>query len=53
MEGYLYEKDLYLPLEGVENKPINMKNLHWVDLEGKELGTIWLCLTLSMALNIA
>jgi hypothetical protein len=40
MEDYLYQKDLFLPLGGIENKPMAMKEEEWEVLDRKALGTI-------------
>ena len=53
MEDYLYQKDLYLPLGGKANKPTSMTNEEWEILDRKELGTIQLCLAVSIAFNIS
>jgi hypothetical protein len=52
MEDYLYQKDLFLPLGGVEKKPTAMKDEEWEILDRKALGTIRLSLAASMAFNI-
>jgi hypothetical protein len=52
MEYYLYQKDLFLPLGGIENKSTTMNDGEWEVLERKTLGTIWLSLETSMAFNI-
>jgi hypothetical protein len=52
MEYYLYQKDLFLPLGGIENKSMTMNDGEWEVLERKTLGTIWLSLETSMAFNI-
>jgi hypothetical protein len=44
MEDYLYQKDLFLPLGGVEKKPTTMKDEEWEILDRKALGTIRLSL---------
>jgi hypothetical protein len=44
MEDYLYQKDIYLPLDGITKKSTTMKDEEWEVLDIKELGTIWLCL---------
>jgi hypothetical protein len=53
MEDYLYQKDLFLPLSGVTNKPVAMKNEEWEILDRKALGTIRLSLAVSVAFNIS
>ena len=49
---YLYQKDLYLPLGGLEKKPTNMTEDAWEVLDRKALGTIRLCLASTVAFNI-
>jgi hypothetical protein len=41
MEDYLYQKDLFLPLGGIEKKSTAMKDEEWEVLDRKALGTIW------------
>jgi hypothetical protein len=53
MEDYLYQKDLFLPLGGIEKKPMTMKDKEWEVLDRKALGTIRLSLAVSMAFNIS
>ena len=53
IEDYLYQKDLYLPLEGITKKPASMTQDDWDVLDRKALGTIWLCLASSVAFNIS
>jgi hypothetical protein len=53
MEDYLYQKDIFLPLSGVEKKPMAMKDEEWEILDRKALGTIRLSLAASMAFNIS
>ena len=53
MEDYLYQKDLFLPLSGVEKKLAAMKDEEWEILDRKALGTIWLSLAASMVFNIS
>ena len=53
MEDYLYQKDLYLPLGGKEKQPVAMKDEEWEVLDKKTLGTIRLCLDLSVDFNIS
>jgi hypothetical protein len=53
MEDYLYQKDLFLPLGGIEKKSTAMKDEEWEVLDRKALGTIWLSLAASMAFNIS
>jgi hypothetical protein len=52
MEDYLYQKDLFLPLGGIEKKSTTMKDEEWEVLDRKALGTIRLCLKASLAFNI-
>ena len=51
IEDYLYQKDLYLPLEG--KKPESMSDSKWMILDRKALATIRLSLTSQVAYNIA
>eukprot|EP00253_Pinus_taeda_P032728 PITA_32728 len=53
MEDYLYEKDLYLPLCGKTNMSTGMTDEEWNLLDRKALGTIRLCLAVSVAFNIS
>jgi hypothetical protein len=53
MEDYLYQKDLFLPLGGIEKKSMDMKDEEWEILERKALGTIRLSLVASVAFNIS
>jgi hypothetical protein len=53
MEDYLYQKDLFLPLGGVEKKSMAMKDEEWEILDRKALGTIRLSLEVSVAFNIS
>ena len=53
MEDYLYQKDLYLPLSGKTKKSKSMTNAEWEILNRKTLGTIQLCLVVSVAFNIS
>ena len=52
MEDYLYQKDLWKPLEGKTKNQGTMSNAEWNLLDRKALGSIRLCLTPSMAFNI-
>jgi len=52
VEDYLYQKDLFLPLEGVEKKPETMSKEDWKVLDRKALGTIRLSLASSVAFNV-
>ena len=53
MEDYLYQKDLYLPLGGKASKLMSMTDEEWEILDRKALGTIQLCLAVSVAFNIS
>jgi hypothetical protein len=53
MEDYLYQKDLFLPLGGIEKKLTTMKDEEWEVLDRKALGTIQLSLEASVAFNIS
>jgi hypothetical protein len=53
MEYYLYQKDLFLPLGGIEKKLTTMKDEEWEVLDRKALGTIRLSLAASVAFNIS
>jgi hypothetical protein len=53
MEDYLYHKDLFLPLGGIEKKSAATKDEEWEILDRKALGTIRLILATSMAFNIS
>ena len=48
IEDFFYQKDLYLPLGGVERKPEKMSDEDWSVLDRKALGTIRLSLSLLM-----
>ena len=52
MEDYLYQKDLWKPLEGKAKNQGSMSNDKWDILDRKALGSIWLCLASSVAFNI-
>jgi hypothetical protein len=52
MEDYLYQKDLWKPLQGKKKKEATMSDEKWDILERKALGTIRLCLAPFMAFNI-
>ena len=52
MEDYLYHKDLWKLLEGKTKNQGTMTNEEWEILDKKALGSIQLCLTPSVALNI-
>ena len=52
MEGYLYQKDLWKPLEGKTKNQRSMSNDEWDLLDRKALGSIRLCLAPSVAFNI-
>jgi hypothetical protein len=53
MEDYLYQKDLFLPLGGIENNHTAMKDKEWEVLDKKELGMIRLSLEASVDFNIS
>ena len=53
MEDYLYQRDLYQPLSVKTKKPTSMTDTEWDILNRKELGTIRLCLAVSVAFNIS
>jgi hypothetical protein len=52
MEDYLYQKDLFLPLGGIEKKSMTMKDEEWEVLDRKALGMIRLSLAASIWLSI-
>lgn len=52
-ENHLYQKDLYLPLEGVAKKTYGMFEDDWKVLDHEALGTIRLCLALLVAFNVS
>jgi hypothetical protein len=52
MEDYLYQKDLFLPLGGIEKKSMNMKDKEWEVLDRKALGMIRVSLVASVNFNI-
>ena len=52
MEDYLYQKDLWKPLEGKFKKQRTMLDEDWNLLDRKTLESIRLCLTPSMVFNI-
>ena len=52
MEDYLYQKDLWKPLEGKSKKQGTMSDEDSELLDRKELGSIRLCLAPSVAFNI-
>jgi hypothetical protein len=53
MEDYLYQKDLFLPLGGIEKKSMTMQDEEWEVLDRNALGMIQLSLAASMAFNIS
>jgi hypothetical protein len=53
IEDYLYQKDLYLPLEGKTSKPKDMEDKAWDILDRKALGAVRLSLAPSVAFNIS
>ena len=52
MEDYLYQKDLWKPLEGKTKNQGSMSNDEWDLLDRKTLGSIRLCLAPSVEFNI-
>ena len=42
MEGYLYQKDLFLPLGRKAKQSETMKDEEWDALDRMALGTIWM-----------
>jgi hypothetical protein len=52
LEDYLYQKDLFLPLGGIENNMTTMKDEECEVIDRKALATIRLSLAASMAFNI-
>ena len=52
MEDYLYQKDLWKPLEGKTKNQGSMSNVKWDLLDRKALGSIQLCLAPIVAFNI-
>ena len=52
-EDYIYQKDLWKPLEGKIKNQGSIKNDDWFLLDRKALGSIQLCLAPSMEFNIA
>jgi hypothetical protein len=52
MEDYLYQKELFLPLGGIEKNPTTMKDEEWEVIDRKALGRICLSLAVSVAFNI-
>jgi hypothetical protein len=53
MEDYLYQKDLFLLLGGIEKNTTTMKDEEWEVLDRKALGTIQMSLVASVAFNIS
>ena len=53
MEDFLYQKDLWKPLEGKAKNQGTITNEDWEILDRKALGTIWLCLAPSITFNIS
>jgi hypothetical protein len=53
MEDYLYQKDLFLPLNRVEKKSTAMKDEEWEIPDRKALGMIRLSLAMLVAFNIS
>ena len=52
MEDYLYQKDLWKPLEGKTKNQGSMSNDEWDLLDRKALRSIRLCLAPSVTFNI-
>ena len=52
MEDYLYQKDLWKPLEGKTKNQGSMSNVEWDILDRKALRSIHLCLVQLVAFNI-
>ena len=52
MEDYLYQKDLWKPLEGKAKNHGSMSNEEWDLLDRKALGSIQLCLAPLVVFNI-
>jgi hypothetical protein len=53
MEDYLYQKDLYIPLNIKSKNPTSMKDEEWDILDIKALGTLQLCLATMVDFNIS
>jgi len=53
MEDYLYQKDIYLPLNRKAKNLASMKDEEWDILDRKALGIIWSCQATSVAFNIS
>jgi acyl-activating enzyme 14 len=53
MEDYLYQKDLFLPLQGAEGKPAAMEEGKWKVLDRKALATIRLNLHQHVTYNVS
>lgn len=53
IEDYLYQKDLYLPLDGVEKKPSEIKDEQWRIFDRKALGLVRLSLASSVLFNVS
>ena len=53
IEYYLYQRDLYLPLSGKTKKLTSMTDIEWDILDKKALGTMRLCLAMSITFNIS
>ena len=53
MEDELYQKDLFLPLGGIEKNSTAMKDEEWEVLDRKALGPIQLSLVASVDFNIS
>jgi hypothetical protein len=53
MEDYLYQKDLFLPLNGIEKKSMAMKDKEWEVIDRKTLGIVRLYLVALVAFNFS
>ena len=53
MEDYMYQRDLYLPLSRKTKKSTIMTYTEWDILDRNALGTIRLCLAVSVGFNIS
>lgn len=53
MEDCLYQKDLFLPLDGLKNKPTSMKDEEWEILDRSTMRTIRFSLKASITFNIS
>ena len=53
MEDYLYQKDIFLPLGGIEKNSTTTKDEEWKVLDRKALGMRQLILAASIAFNVS